>query len=55
MNISEFERTKPRATMKSIDDLINDMHEIIENRSSANPEYVLAKLIVIKNLLKNGE
>ena len=54
-SISEFEREKPTKTMGAINALINEMVDIQEMNSSANPTYIADKLRVIKQLLKNGE
>lgn len=53
--ISEFERLKPTETMAAINNLITEMREIVSSNSSANPQYVVDKLIAIRTLLKNGD
>lgn len=54
MNINEFERTKPVATMKALNDLINELKVIATDNSSANPLWVVGKLEEIKILFKYG-
>lgn len=53
-SISEFERTKPRETMKAINKLINSLDDIIQNNSSANPSWVKEEVVKIKSLLMEG-
>jgi hypothetical protein len=60
MNISEFERTKPTETMRSLNILIKKMKSLKE-MSINSPweekqyEMIYDSLIDIKNKLKNGE
>lgn len=59
-SISEFERTKPTKTMKSINELENYIEEVLAGRrDETNPYKVITaiyiKLKEIKQLFKAGE
>lgn len=62
MNISEFERTKPKETMKALNALIKKVDATIESNKDPYVSYIdeiLASikkdLFDIKTKLKNGE
>lgn len=54
MNISEFERNKPVATMKALNSLISELRDMDKEGHSCNPAWCVAKLEEIKILFKYG-
>ena len=56
MNVSEFERTKPRKTYRAMTDLIDELHSILEfGKREVDTLYIAERLENIKKLFLAGE